>query len=624
MTPQALLRHLPPMLGAAAVACGVFGFLPPIDHPWALRDWHHAIVSTLQLFVLNVGADNLNNGWTMTAAMLAPLATAGAAMLALQGWLQDKLRRLGLRRGQGHFQLVLGGGHLAAAIFAQRTSTKDAALVVGVDAEASPPLENILASQREQGQPGYLVQGDAQSLDLLRSLNASAASKVWVLTGDDLTNLDITRRLLSLRASSQNQHSQAQHIITSVHHAPLVRAQQQLWPPPQPDTTVHYIDVARLAARQLLMTYPPAYPHQGSGKRLHLCVLGHSELSLALLAHAAAHCVYAEDPAQALHITLVSPQASATRAQLFSRHPVLDPQHAHSPELAALLPLATIHTLDADPATLMPSQWQALQHSAPFDMVYVSAEHDLLTYAAALRALALRDTTHMPPIGRAHIVACLNDRGAHTLGDAATWPSPLATFDIFEQCFGVDETYPSEHADRRAKLVHWAYGQENLDDLLASEAEAGQSWQDQTLLNDFGRWSSRMAADHIDVKLATLGLRVLPASAPATAMAFSPEALRETLNTHLTPLARLEHRRYLAERLLDGWLPLAEARKGPDHAPSARPYSDQKNQFHLNTTLLPFDELNNAPDREKDNQVIRVTVTCLSSTGAMVAHATLP
>jgi hypothetical protein len=625
-TPPTWLRWLIWLIGALACVSGGMGFMSDAQWQVDCASLHKAFLSTLQLFVLNVGAENLHNIWTRAASLLAPLATASAVALALHEVALRRWRRWALH-WHGQHELVLGGGHLAAAIFARALPRTAKGHLVGVDPAPAPPLANVLRRLAAAGRPSHMVQGDARADALLRDLNAAKARRIWVLTGDDLLNLDIARRLFALRkaeealskAKARAADLPAQTILVGVHDPQLVRAQQQLWPLSTATTTVHHLDVARLAARQLLMTHPPAYPPLDSPRPLHLCVLGDSELSLALLAHAAAHCVYAEAPTLALHLTLVSPRASATRARLCHQHPVLDPRHAADPTLASLLPLATVHTLDADPATLMPGQWQALQQIAPFDMVYVSAEHDLLTCAAALRALALRDATHTPPAGAARIVACVNDRGASQAGDPARWPAPLATFDLFKACFGQDEAYPGERADRRAKFIHWAYQQAGGLPARPAEAaaQADRAWREQTQGDDFSRWSSRMAADHIDVKLATVGLHVCADEAPATAATCTPEQVRQRLQHHLPALARLEHRRYLAERLVDGWLPLPDSHQGPAAAPSACPYSpgpgSQKNLLHLNTTLLPFDQLHDAADREKDQRVVQVTLDGLAA-----------
>jgi hypothetical protein len=117
---------------------------------------------------------------------------------------------------------------------------------------------------------------------------------------------------------------------------------------------------------------------------------------------------------------------------------------------------------------------------------------------------------------------------------------------------------------------------------------------------EWERESNRQAADHIGVKLALLGLGWTAADG---------ERLRTLLEDKasgaLDLLARFEHRRWCAERLLGGWrpLPLGEDRrpwfkKGEERSPSeAALISLLKNDLRWHADLIPFEEL---PDHERN------------------------
>ncbi len=609
----AILRWAPQLFGLAALLLGVHGFLPTNMACWDGQAFYKAVLTTSQLFVLNVGADEIPAGEAQVASFLAPLATAGAAALLLHQRFLRRVRQLILKLRPAD-DLVLGGGALAAAIFSQAPGPQNRGrrLVVGLDTLPDSPLKRVLVDHAVAHQHGYMVCDDAQSASVLQSWRAHRARHVWVLTGDDLLNLDIARQLVSLRTAQDP----AQHIIVSIRDAKLARAHRDLLPKRPEGTQLHVLDVARMAARQLLLTHPPAYPRLGSGQGLHLCVLGHSALSVALIQQAATHCVYAESPEQAVRITLISSQASQAVQALYERHPALDPRHAR--DIGALLPLARIDPVDVDPAVLMPGTWQSLQDKGAFDMVYVAAEHDLLTFAAARRVLAVRDATGLPGKGAACIVACLNDRGASPAGNDAPWPAPITTFDVFQACFSRDESYPGERSDRRAKVIHGfhagVFNATNTDPAGSLQARLDQAWR---LAGDDFRWSSRMAADHINVKLATLGWLVRPmgsqdaqSGAPVSEM---PAGVLDDPAT-LEPLMRLEHRRFVAERLVDGWLPLPTSHVGPQLAPSGLSYQgkaeSQKALLWLNTTLVPFEQLS-PEDQGKDKDLILAVPGCL-------------
>lgn len=117
---------------------------------------------------------------------------------------------------------------------------------------------------------------------------------------------------------------------------------------------------------------------------------------------------------------------------------------------------------------------------------------------------------------------------------------------------------------------------------------------------EWERESNRQAADHIGVKLALLGLGWTAADG---------ERLRTLLEDKasgaLDLLARLEHRRWCAERLLGGWRPLPPGedrrpwfKKGEERSPSeAALISRLKNDLRWHADLIPFEEL---PDHERN------------------------
>jgi hypothetical protein len=91
------------------------------------------------------------------------------------------------------------------------------------------------------------------------------------------------------------------------------------------------------------------------------------------------------------------------------------------------------------------------------------------------------------------------------------------------------------------------------------------------------RWFNRYAADHAQIKrdlLVRAGER-----APIELAA---------IDRYAEPLSRLEHRRYVVERMLDGWL--------------RRSVWPKINRYHLNPTLAPFDDL--PPEEQKKDMSI--------------------
>ena len=79
-------------------------------------------------------------------------------------------------------------------------------------------------------------------------------------------------------------------------------------------------------------------------------------------------------------------------------------------------------------------------------------------------------------------------------------------------------------------------------------------------------------------------------------------------------LMRIEHRRFVAERLLEGWLPVPATTPRVADNPSGLPYDGegitQKTLLRLNRTLVAFDALTDA-QKDFDRRIIEAIPGCL-------------
>ncbi len=627
-------------LGLVALLLGFFGFVAQSGWTWDRLHVHDALFKTVQLFALAVSAEQLSHPATQLASLLAPAATAGTLWLAFFGRIRRRWRffRLGWRPAD---DLFLGCGDTAAAIALHRPP---GSRIVGLDPVDDPPLRQALRIAPMPARRMQVFRGDAQSRDYLDAVNAAAARRVWILTGDDLRNLAIARRVLALRARARVPGEAI--IVAGLREATLARARHELWRPRPGIARVEYFDLPRLAARRLLLDHPPAYPRlEDPAAALHLCVVGDGDIAPALVVQAALHCVHDDDPARCLRLTWIAPDATARLTALRRRHPALDPANAAAteateaahgrpgdPVLAPLLPLAQITALDADPAQITPRQWIALQSGLAFSAVYLAAAHDLSTRSAALRLLAVQDVCAALGHAAARLTACLHESATGARDDPRDpdgLPASIARFVPLAECFAAGETYPGEQRDTLAKIVHLAYRVDDLDAVDAAQrAQAEARWAGES---DEFRWSSRAAADHIDVKLALLGLtrdtaRLGPGDPGPGPLLAERLAHAPTMQR----LMRIEHRRFVAERLLEGWLPLPESGPPPESepppedaplpaggpaAPSGLPYdgdaaATQKSRLRLNRTLVAFEALTDA-QKEFDRRIIAAMPACL-------------
>lgn len=633
-----------PLAGGLALALGWIGFLQQ-NGAASLGNWVDAFLSTLQLFVLNVPAADLP-GWPgRIAGLLAPLATGGAVIQAFGERFARERELLGLWRHPAR-DVFIGGGdtatgiairrhealtraarrvrngkHVTAALDALAQAARRQPKLVGLD----PAEESALARAFEGFDlRAFVLRGDALATGALEPLRLHRSQNVWISTGDDFRNLEIARRVLDAIGREAAHGDRPTRLLISLRDRHLTRARQVLFPAARAPVhaEIEFFSLARMAARALLLD-PKLLPCPATGSRnVHLLVFGAGELAETIVLQAVQHLVHDDDPANCVRISLAGRGARALLTGLRERFPALAPTSS-DPALAAILPLARITAIEDDSADLVVDDWRRLQANQRFDLICVATDRDLVTVGAALRIAALRDldgdaTGHCPPI-----VCCLQQPtgsvcalspssagvDADDLADDANGLALLSKihrmhrFDVFESCIRPEESYPGEHQDRHAMLVNGVYHGLSGRDLID---RAALKWSEERI--DAFRWSSRLAADHIDVKL---GL-IRRASAQAPAPAATATATRETGDPPVADgaeavaaqveaalgnpalrleLARIEHRRFVVERLLDGWLPAPAGKSGTPAAVSGLDARDQKNLLRLNPTLRPFDEL---------------------------------
>lgn len=134
------------------------------------------------------------------------------------------------------------------------------------------------------------------------------------------------------------------------------------------------------------------------------------------------------------------------------------------------------------------------------------------------------------------------------------------------------------------------YGQPPAQGLAPSQKAAyfDRLWR---ASDEWAKESNRQAADHIFVKLRSIGLQ--PEDVKQPGFEFTAQQLEQ--------MARMEHKRWCAERLLGGWRPFPPTPKNQQRWD--RDKKDLKDQ-KLHIDLVPFDELP-TPEKTKDYDQIQ-------------------
>jgi hypothetical protein len=289
---------------------------------------------------------------------------------------------------------------------------------------------------------------------------------------------------------------------------------------------------------------------------VHLVVLGLGQMGEALLLQAArlSHFANLRKP----RLTVVDLAAPARESALRSRYPQLE-------QLAELEFLAA--EMNGDDVRRRLVDW-------------ARDEQSLLTLAVCLdhEVRALSYAFHLPPEiaerGVQVLVRMSDEPGLAQIVEHGGAAEHLKPFGMIQHAHLLDS-----RLDAVAQALHAAYlAQASADGQKPDENPALRSWEE---LPEGFKVSSRHQADHIPVKLRTVGCEAVPKAEEPAGAAFQFTAEEIEL------LARMEHARWCAERLLAGWTP------GPlDKRRRRTPY------------LVPYDQLEE-PIKEYDRRPVR-------------------
>jgi hypothetical protein len=536
-----------------------------------------AAVGTFQLFILGVDFSKLDNWSLQVASLIAPSATATALWVVFATKLADWwFRRQNLRKPP--YAVVLGGGHLSPVIVNHllRSRVAGSGRIIVLDRHGQLDLLS------REAFPARVIRRLGDALDPLEisAVGACRASKVWIVTGDDRRNIDILQ-LLHRQFDETESHVADRQWFIDVNKRELLQHAADLeykWRQKNLLSGVDTIqfNLERMVAREIFKfcfcgVEGPADQvwrahHQRSN--FHVAVVGASDLSEEVVLHAVQYLVVNEQPESAPMITWFGSCVQARRARLLESFPVLDPTPPSIPSLQAVLPLAQLNAIDVDEFRLSAEKWTQSQKDRSFDLiVFVAAEggaQDLVLRQVLAQELCARTCLSdfptpivivSPPSAKPGSASLLID----SLALGSSTGSAIYAFDS-ARIWKSDEDYPGAECDLAAKQLNFHFKRHQV-----CQGETPESkWRE---AKEFERWSSRYAADHFEIqrRLETL----LPRNID-----------------HAEALARIEHRRYVVERLMDGWLPLWSNNSGGKNRDI-----DTLKKLRVHPDLVPWDEL---------------------------------
>lgn len=605
-------RGMMPALAAGSVLCFVAGILTDLNG-WQLVDLGPVdrVMQALSNFARawlfkSEPQQDLHHPLLQAAALLFALLMAWAAgtlALSILSRLWTGLRFRLLDFSVGKHVVVCGLGDLGRRLANDfhRGRNCERRRVVAIERD-----ERNSAIDSLRGQGTLVIVGDASDPRVLARARARGAERVFAVTGSDAANVMIARELTSPEAAATRAPTCHVHLTDPLPEAP---AAPQLAPGERRDL-IQPFNLYQAAARRLL---PDALTRRlpSPDQTAHYFILGFDRLgqTLALAVARQAHL----GNRKRARITVYDPNVDAKRAAFLDRYPAFCPAPG---SLDLVTCNASLDAWDAhDPVVRPPAQAQAADHEGGPGIEYVAnaellalpVELDAERFARSLGQRLLRPGI-VPVIFVCHEG---DDRQNHrTAMQLRKWLQPFGPLEIYvwlpnfsalTQMMETADEHPIRlvpfgdlatlgapreiihpRLDDLAEAIQASSGQRQPGHEPTANPSAATPWNE---LDEAARRPLRQRADHVDVKLRVLGMRRVPKEGEDRVASFSPA------ETEL--LAEIEHHRWLAERLLDGW------RYAPRTDPSAK----------LDAGLVPYARLSEetkAHDRQAAGELLEL------------------
>lgn len=548
------------ILGLSVVVLGTIGFTQPNGGDLS---WWEGMFKSVQLYGFAAGDVSSDSPWTLNVArVLGPLIVGYAAVRGLLVLSREQARLLGFRFLRRNHVIVAGLGDVG---FRLAAALNDAgARVVAVERDAA----NLsIEGCRERG-IGVMV-GDATDPDVLRAVRLDRADHLIVAPGVDGIAIDV------IASAARVVHGQRQNplnVFAHIEDRALWQAMEAwtLTDSGELDLRIQLFNLYEAAIRLLLAEHPPFTDADAEERRgPNVLVLGDATIAEILVVNIARLWRNARAFERSrLELTVAGPDATATCERLLARFPRLD----WICRLAAW-------DIDLHSPTLHESALVADAGS-----IYVAFRDEAEGLAAALqiaRAGLPADT----------ITLTINDErlGAARLAADGSGASRIAVFGILSRTLnpailldGLNETL--------AQSMHASYRRNQLARGADPDTPSLARWSE---LDEDLRDSNRAFAYGIPEKMRAIGCIVVPTTLvdlQDAAAIFSADELEE--------LARLEHDRWMRDRIRDGW--------------SYGATRDDARKLH--PSLVAYDELSE-DEREKDRDAIRDLPRMLAEAG---------
>lgn len=578
-------------------------------------DWSIPLFKTVQLFLLNSGAEDDSghpSNWFLMIARLSAatlfLVVSGTVIIRVL----DEVRRLPSLLTRHDHVVICGLGEIGLQLLDDLESLDRAKDVVIIENDAANPW---LEYARKLG--ASVVVGDATKSDTLIESRILHSTEVFVVTGDDGVNLEVVAELGTLQKNSKFDRQENRirvhvHIVDSNFAATLRPYCKLLHDSIQ--MLVQVFNVPRTGTARLVANQLWPYAPKNTQETAHFVIFGFGPMGqtlavqLAQLGHFPNH--------KRSRFTIADRDISQSARPFLSRYPRFTSwtngdngqlgvtsfspevdrwnwnQHPLPSELTVASADAIQYVCNAEFVELAGgrsdevfairlAQLFALEGVKPVIFICGHQDHDNFEMAVQLRDQL---TSH----GHSSVPVFVWLPRQPALAEAIS-RNKNGTLIPFGECHSAASYSEITDPIRESlgRKIHEAYEQSEGEKAKAiGKTYEINPW---SIIPDDHRESNRAAADHMLIKLRHVGVEIARRTTPdQRSDQFTEKLTDETRQT----LAEMEHYRWVAERLLAGWRYIPKGQSDDEiKAYKKRNFNHNITPFELSETDKSFDQI---------------------------------
>ncbi len=529
----------------------------------------------LQLFILESGDITGPTAWAIEVArLLAPLVAAYAALTALTLIFREQLQLLRVQFIHDHV-VICGLGRKGMLLTHSFCACGYSVVVIELDER-----NDMLDQCRDEG--AIVLIGNGTDRELLRKARVHKAKYLFSVCGDDGINAEIAVHARDLTRDRKR------GVLTCIVHIfdpqlCLLLKEREIEAGKIDRFRLEFCNVFDSGARAWLTDYPAfGDTDKAKGRLPHLVVLGIGKMGESLILHAAKKWKFLHPTTNKKpRITIIDKVAKLKTELLCIRYPQLK-------KVCDIVPLQ----MDVKSSAFQRAEFLFDRNKrCNVTNIFVCFDDDSFALSAALTL-----HQHIRKFKIPIVVRMIHDAGLASLlrGEDMSDESfaQLHAFGLLDRTCKLDLIFGGTH-ETLARAIHKNYV--DTQEKLGQKPETNPSMVPWDELPEHLKESNRCQVDHIGTKLKAVGCGVKP-------LTDWDAKLIQFNNDEIELMAKMEHDRWMSERLRDGWK-----------------YKPGKKNIKKKTSpyLVPWEQLQE-DIKELDREPVRKLPVFLAQTGFQI------